>query len=54
MGGLDSAITRGLQDMGYRTAPQALNEAKVTAIMRVRGGYVGMDDPRSSGAAVGY
>jgi gamma-glutamyltranspeptidase / glutathione hydrolase len=54
MGGLDSAITRRLQDMGYRTAPQALNEAKVTAIMRVRGGFVGMDDPRSTGAAVGY
>jgi gamma-glutamyltranspeptidase len=40
--------------MGYRLAPQSLNEAKVTAIIRVRGGFVGMDDPRSSGAAVGY
>ena len=53
-GGLDSATIRRLQGMGYRTAPQALNEAKVTAIMRVRGGFVGMDDLRSSGAAVGY
>jgi gamma-glutamyltranspeptidase / glutathione hydrolase len=53
-GGLDSETIRRLQDMGYRVAPQALNEAKVTAIIRVRGGFVGMDDPRSSGAAVGY
>lgn len=53
-GGFDSATIRRLQDMGYGAAPQALNEAKVTAIMRVRGGYVGMDDPRSTGAAVGY
>ncbi len=53
-GGLDSATIRRLREMGYRTAPQGLGEAKVSAIMRVRGGFVGMDDPRSSGAAVGY
>jgi len=53
-GGLDTAVVRRLQEMGYRAAPQSLNEAKVSAIMRVRGGFMGMDDPRSSGAAVGY
>jgi len=53
-GGLDSAAIRRLQEMGYRLAPQSLDEAKVSAILRVRGGFIGMDDPRSSGAAVGY
>jgi gamma-glutamyltranspeptidase/glutathione hydrolase len=53
-GGLESVTLERLKAMGYRLAPQSLTEAKVTAIMRVRGGLVGMDDPRSSGAAVGY
>jgi gamma-glutamyltranspeptidase/glutathione hydrolase len=52
--GLDAATISRLNEMGYATARQGIGEAKVTAIMRVRGGYVGMDDPRSAGAAVGY
>ena len=52
--GLDAATIKRLNDMGHATATQGIGEAKVTAIMRVRGGYVGMDDPRSAGAAVGY
>ena len=52
--GLDAATMKRLNDMGHATARQGIAEAKVTAIMRVRGGYVGMDDPRSAGAAVGY
>ncbi len=54
IGGLESVTIEKLTQMGYRVAPQSLGEAKVSAIMRVRGGFVGMDDPRSSGAAVGY
>jgi gamma-glutamyltranspeptidase/glutathione hydrolase len=53
-GGLDAATQQKLNAMGHATALQGIAEAKVTAIMRVRGGYVGMDDPRSAGAAVGY
>ncbi|HYN82062.1 MAG TPA: gamma-glutamyltransferase [Gemmatimonadaceae bacterium] len=52
--GLDPATMEKLGQMGYALARQGIAEAKVTAIMRVRGGYVGMDDPRSAGAAVGY
>jgi gamma-glutamyltranspeptidase/glutathione hydrolase len=52
--GLDVATLQRLNAMGHATAQQGIAEAKVTAIMRVRGGYVGMDDPRSAGAAVGY
>ncbi|MEO7501752.1 MAG: gamma-glutamyltransferase, partial [Gemmatimonadaceae bacterium] len=46
-GGLDAATIKRLNDMGHATALQGIAEAEVTAIMRVRGGYVGMDDPRS-------
>ncbi|MEP6904732.1 MAG: gamma-glutamyltransferase [Gemmatimonadales bacterium] len=52
-GGLDDATVRRLEDMGYRTKAEQ-GGASVSAIIRVRGGFVGMDDPRSSGAAVGY
>jgi gamma-glutamyltranspeptidase/glutathione hydrolase len=53
-GGLDSATIQRLQAMGY--ALQGLDKIGSTtvAIMRVRGGWNGMVDPRASGAAVGY
>jgi gamma-glutamyltranspeptidase / glutathione hydrolase len=51
--GLDPATTQTLGRMGHALASQG-SLAIVTAIMRVRSGYVGMDDPRSAGAAVGY
>jgi len=53
-GGLDAAALERLKAMGY--AVQGLRNigASVVAIMRVRGGWEGMDDPRSTGAAVGY
>lgn len=53
-GGLDSATLERLRGMGYRLSGQTVIDAKVTAVMRVRGGLAGMDDVRSSGAAVGY
>jgi gamma-glutamyltranspeptidase/glutathione hydrolase len=53
-GGLDTATVQRLQAMGY--ALQALDKIGSTtvAIMRVKGGWNGMIDPRASGAAVGY
>jgi len=53
-GGFEAAVVERLEQMGYATQERDKIEGVVTAIMRVRGGYVGMDDPRSSGAAVGY
>jgi gamma-glutamyltranspeptidase/glutathione hydrolase len=54
LGGLDDATLKGLSQMGYRLSGQTVIDAELTAVMRVRGGFVGMDDPRSNGAAVGY
>jgi gamma-glutamyltranspeptidase/glutathione hydrolase len=53
-GGLDTATIQKLQAMGY--ALQGLDKIGSTtvAIMRVKGGWNGMVDPRASGAAVGY
>ena len=53
-GGMDEATLSRLKAMGYVTDESGDIGATVVAIMRVRGGYEGMDDPRSSGAAVGY
>ncbi|HUQ20941.1 MAG TPA: gamma-glutamyltransferase family protein, partial [Gemmatimonadaceae bacterium] len=53
-GGIDSATVQRLRAMGYSL--QALDKVGSTtvAIMRVRGGWEGMPDPRAAGAAVGY
>ena len=53
-GGMDEAALERLESMGYATEGLQKIGASVVAIMRVRGGYEGVDDPRSSGAAVGY
>jgi gamma-glutamyltranspeptidase/glutathione hydrolase len=53
-GGMDAATLSRLKAMGYATEGSAEIGVSMVAIMRMRGGYEGMDDPRSSGAAVGY
>jgi gamma-glutamyltranspeptidase/glutathione hydrolase len=53
-GGIDAAALERLRAMGYSLQGLRNIGASVAAIMRVRGGWEGMDDPRSSGAAVGY
>jgi gamma-glutamyltranspeptidase/glutathione hydrolase len=53
-GGLDPSVMRALETMGHTVYEQAPTSGKVVSIMRVRGGYEGMDDPRGTGAAVGY
>lgn len=53
-GGLDAATIRALEAMGHTIYQQSPTSGKVVSIMRVRGGYEGMDDPRGTGAAVGF
>lgn len=53
-GGFTQSALDSLRAMGHNLQFVNYVGAKVAAIMRVPGGYVGMDDPRSSGAAVGY
>jgi gamma-glutamyltranspeptidase/glutathione hydrolase len=52
-GGLSVAVQDSLKRMGYGLQPIA-GVGLINAIMRVRGGYEGMSDPRSSGKPVGY
>jgi gamma-glutamyltranspeptidase/glutathione hydrolase len=52
-GGLAPAVVDSLRSMGYRIAPYS-GVGLINAVMRVRGGYEGMPDPRSAGRAVGY
>jgi len=52
-GGFDSATIARLQQMGHATF-ELFGIASAEAIMRVKGGYEGMPDPRSRGAAVGF
>jgi len=51
--GLGAAVIDSLKQMGYGVQPIA-GVGLINAIMRVRGGYEGMSDPRSSGRPVGY
>jgi gamma-glutamyltranspeptidase / glutathione hydrolase len=51
--GLAAAVIDSLKQMGYGVAPVS-GVGLINAIMRVRGGYEGMSDPRSSGRPVGY
>lgn len=53
-GGLNPAVLARLAQMGYGLSEQFNIGASIVAIKRVPGGYEGMDDPRSNGAAVGY
>jgi len=53
-GGFDQAVVARLREMGHFVYESG-GVAGAAAIMRVKGGYEGMDDPRSrGGAAVGY
>ena len=51
--GLAPEVVRKLQAMGYFLYEPS-SSGRVVSILRVRGGYEGMDDPRATGAAVGY
>jgi len=52
-GGVTPAVADSLRAMGYGVA-WSRGIGLVNAVMRVRGGYEGMSDPRSSGQPVGY
>jgi gamma-glutamyltranspeptidase/glutathione hydrolase len=53
-GGLEPRVVRRLESMGYTVYEQAPTSGKVVSVMRVKGGYQGMDDPRGTGGAAGY
>jgi gamma-glutamyltranspeptidase/glutathione hydrolase len=52
-GGVSPAVADSLKAMGYGVATSR-GIGLVNAVMRVRGGYEGVSDPRSSGKPVGY
>ena len=52
-GGFDPATVSRLHEMGHHTY-ELFGVASAEAIMRVKGGYEGMPDPRGRGAAVGF
>jgi gamma-glutamyltranspeptidase/glutathione hydrolase len=51
--GLSEAVVDSLRRMGYAVAPSG-GVGLINAIMKVKGGFEGMSDPRSSGRPVGY
>jgi gamma-glutamyltranspeptidase / glutathione hydrolase len=51
--GLAPAVNDSLQALGYSTYVGG-TVGRVNALMRVRGGYEGVPDPRGSGGAAGY
>lgn len=53
-GGIDASTLERLKSMGYALKPLGQIEGSTVSIMRVRGGWVGMSDPRSNGGALGY
>lgn len=52
-GAISAPVLDSLTAMGY-AAKSTSGVAKVDAVMRVPGGYEGMDDPRNGARAVGY
>jgi gamma-glutamyltranspeptidase/glutathione hydrolase len=52
-GGVDRSVLARLTQMGHHVYELA-GIASAASIMRVKGGYEGMDDPRSHGGAVGF
>ncbi|MFL5639175.1 MAG: gamma-glutamyltransferase [Gemmatimonadaceae bacterium] len=52
-GGFDPLVIAGLRRMGHHVY-ELSGIAQAASIMRVKGGYQGMDDPRARGAAVGF
>jgi gamma-glutamyltranspeptidase/glutathione hydrolase len=51
--GFDPRMIDGLRAMGHEVVTQQ-GIANVNAIMRVKGGWHGVKEPRGSGLAVGY
>jgi gamma-glutamyltranspeptidase/glutathione hydrolase len=52
-GGVERSVMTRLTQMGHHVY-ELSGIASAASIMRVRGGYEGMDDPRSHGGAVGF
>ena len=52
-GGFSPQVIARLREMGHYVY-ELTGVAVASSIMRVKGGYEGMDDPRSQGGAVGY
>ena len=53
-GGFDPAAIARLRAMGHYVYEMRSGIASAASVMRVKGGYEGMDDPRSHGGAVGF
>jgi gamma-glutamyltranspeptidase/glutathione hydrolase len=53
-GGFDPAVTARLRAMGHHVYELTSGIASAASVMRVKGGYEGMDDPRSHGGAAGF
>jgi gamma-glutamyltranspeptidase/glutathione hydrolase len=53
-GGFDPAAIARLKAMGHHVYELGSGIASAASIMRVKGGYEGMDDPRSHGGASGF
>jgi len=53
-GGFDPAVIARLRAMGHYVYELNSGIAAAASVMRVKGGYEGMDDPRSHGGAVGF
>jgi gamma-glutamyltranspeptidase/glutathione hydrolase len=51
--GIEPAVLDSLRAMGYAVT-WASGIGVVNAVMKVRGGYEGMSDPRSSGQPIGW
>jgi gamma-glutamyltranspeptidase/glutathione hydrolase len=52
--GFDPAVIARLRAMGHYVYELNSGIAAAASVMRVKGGYEGMDDPRSHGGAVGF
>ena len=53
-GGFDPAVIARLRAMGHYVYELNSGIASAASVMRVKGGYEGMDDPRSHGGAAGF
>ncbi|MBA3467957.1 MAG: gamma-glutamyltransferase [Gemmatimonadaceae bacterium] len=53
-GGFAPSVIARLRAMGYAAYESTGGIGLTSSVMRVRGGYQGMDDPRSSGGATGF
>ena len=53
-GGFRPAVVARLTGMGHHVYELSSGIASAASIMRVKGGYEGMDDPRSRGGASGF